>query len=209
VFELADMCPGGECSTRHRLPSPENEDSTMSASTTIHPAAEALATDLTHILGDELRQARRRRRWTRRQLRGRLEHHLSLPALASYELGTRQCTVNRYVEICEALDTAAPELLARALRRLASLTHPGGLHIDLCPVIGDDSKELCAFRRWAEHRLATSPGRDTAVHLAAPAVDRLAELCGVTTPDLVATLAALGAIRDGSLEPDSHHRTGS
>jgi hypothetical protein len=171
----------------------------MSASTTLHPASEAEPTDLTHILGDELRQARRHRHWSRKELRGRLKHRVSLPTLASYELGTRQCSVNRFVEICEALETAAPELLARALRRLAGATHGGGLRVDLRPVIGDNSRKLCVFRRWAEHRLATTLGTDTAVHLAAPAVERLAELCGVTTPDLVATLTTLGAIQEGGL----------
>ena len=170
----------------------------MSASTTVHPTSAAEATDLTHILGDELRQARRRLRWSRKELRARLRHHVSLPALASYELGTRQCAVNRFVEICEALETAAPELLARALRR-TSATHVGGLHVDLRPVIGDNSRTLCVFRRWAEQRL-TSLGGDTAVHLAAPAVEHLAELCGVTTPDLVATLTTLGAIQNSWLD---------
>jgi len=172
----------------------------MSASTTERPTSEAEATDLTHILGDELRQARRQLRWSRKELRGRLKHCVSLPALASYELGTRQCSVNRFVEICDALETAAPELLGRAMRRLASVTHAGGLHVDLRPVIGDNSRKLCVFRRWAEHRLAATLGSDTGVHLAAPAVERLAELCGVTTPDLVATLAGLGAIQDGGLD---------
>lgn len=172
----------------------------MSASTTIRPTAEAEA-DLTHLLGDELRQARRHRHWSRKDLRGRLTHRVSLPALASYELGTRQCSVNRFVELCEALETAAPDLLARALRRLTSATHAGGLHVDLRPVIGDNSRKLCVFRRWAEQRLAATVGSDTGVHLAAPAVERLAELCGVTTPDLVATLTTLGAIQDGWLDP--------
>jgi len=169
----------------------------MTASTTIHPTSEAEATDLTHILGDELRQVRRDRRWSRKELRARLEHHVSLPALASYELGIRQCSVNRFVEICEALETAAPELLAHALRRLTSATHIDGLHVDLRPVINDNSRKLCVFRRWAQQRLATTPSTDTGVRLAAPAVERLAELCGVTTPDLIATLATLGAIQEG------------
>jgi hypothetical protein len=172
----------------------------MSASITDRPTSEPEVTDLTHILGDELRQARRQLRWSRKELRGRLAHRVSLPALASYELGTRQCSVSRFVEICDALETTAPELLACALRRRASTTHADGLHVDLRPVIGDNSRKLCAFRRWAEHRLATSLGNDAGVHLAAPTVERLAELCGVTTPDLVATLATLGAIQDSGLD---------
>jgi hypothetical protein len=180
----------------------------MSASTTLHPISDTEA-DLTHILGDELRQARRLRRWSRKELRSRLKHRVSLPALASYELGTRQCSVHRFVEICEALETAAPELLARAMRRLTSATHTGGLHVDLRPVLGDTSRKLCVFRRWAQHRLATTVSSDTGVHLAAPAVERLAELCGVTTSDLVATLATLGAIQDDWLSTLADHSAGT
>jgi len=169
----------------------------MTASTTTLPDQLAEpSTNFAHILGDELRQIRRQRRWSRKELRRRLKQPVSLPTLASYELGTRHCSVDRLVEICEALETDAPELLRRVLQRLTSTTRFECLHVDLRPVIDDNSHKLRAFRRWAEQRLATAIGPDTGIHLAPPTVEHLAELCDITTPDLIATLATLGAIRD-------------
>jgi transcriptional regulator with XRE-family HTH domain len=151
--------------------------------------------DFTHLLGDELRHARKQRHWSRKELRSRLTGHVSLPTLASYELGTRHCPINRFVEICEALETTAPELLARVLRRSDHGTEAGGLHIDLLLVARDKGSTFHAFRRWAQYRLATSSGAETSIRLATPAVERLAELCDLTTPALVTNLTALGAVQ--------------
>src|SRR5882672_6371061 len=56
------------------------------------------------VLGDEIRRLRKQRSWTRKDLNERLQSEISLQTLATYELGTRQVSVIRFVEICLALD---------------------------------------------------------------------------------------------------------
>ncbi|HEU5110532.1 MAG TPA: helix-turn-helix transcriptional regulator, partial [Micromonosporaceae bacterium] len=63
------------------------------------------------VLGDELRLLRKRRGWTRKDLNDRLRRDISLQTLATYELGTRQISVIRLVEICHALDELPHDLL--------------------------------------------------------------------------------------------------
>ena len=76
------------------------------------------------VLGDEIRSLRKQRGWTRKELNKRLQTEISLQTLATYELGTRQCSVVRLVEICHALDVPAHEVLARVHERFfLSLIH--------------------------------------------------------------------------------------
>ena len=54
-----------------------------------------------------IRSLRKQRGWTRKELNRRLQSDISLQTLATYELGTRQCSVTRLVEICVALGVPA------------------------------------------------------------------------------------------------------
>ncbi|HEV7649873.1 MAG TPA: helix-turn-helix transcriptional regulator [Actinophytocola sp.] len=150
--------------------------------------------NLLHALGDELRQARKQHDWSRRQLQSRLATDVAMQTLASYELGTRHYSVTRFVEMCAALEVPGPTVLRSALRRVAA-AEVGCLNVDLQPVIHDNGCELFPFRRWAQQRIVANPECPTDISLKAPAVDRLAELCGLTTGELVARLTALGAVR--------------
>ena len=59
------------------------------------------------VLGDEIRQARKACGWTRKQLQAYLPTRISVQTLATYELGTRQCSVARLVELCDAMNVFA------------------------------------------------------------------------------------------------------
>ncbi|EHR52223.1 Helix-turn-helix protein [Saccharomonospora marina XMU15] len=142
------------------------------------------------VLGEELRKLRKKRGWTRKELNDRLQSDISLQTLATYELGTRQCSVVRLVEICLALDEPPHELLGRVHRRVFS-DEPGKLRINLATVAADDQAELGPLRRWAQGRLALSDTPD--VHLDRTALDRMAELCGLETQELVKRLQELSA----------------
>ena len=157
-----------------------------------HPAKHDV---LLHILGDELRRARQQHHWSRKQLRSRLATNIALQTLASYEQGTRHCSVFRFLEMCAALEVAGPTLLRSALLRVAATEQVGCVHIDLLPVIHGNGCELFPFRRWAQQRLVANPGCRTDIRLEAPALARLADLCSLTTVELVASLTAIGAIR--------------
>ena len=89
------------------------------------------------VLGDELRSLRKQRGWTRKELNRRLQSDISLQTLATYELGTRQCSVVRLVEICVALGVPAHEVLARVHERVFGDAPAGHLSVDLATVVAD------------------------------------------------------------------------
>ncbi|OLT43671.1 XRE family transcriptional regulator [Saccharomonospora sp. CUA-673] len=140
------------------------------------------------VLGEELRQLRKRRGWTRKELNQRLQSEISLQTLATYELGTRHCSVVRLVELCLALEEAPQDLLARVHHRVFG-EEPGQVRLDLARVAADQSPELSPLRRWAEDRLRQSGSPE--IQLDRSAVERMAELCGVSTQHLLGRLSEL------------------
>lgn len=142
-------------------------------------------------LGDELRRARKRRGWTRKDLQENLRTEISLQTLATYELGTRQCSVVRFVELCIALGEQPDELLARAHRRVYAGAEQGRVRVNLRSLADDEQPELNPFRRWASNRLHESPGSRSELFLDVSALEQLAELCGLSTVDLIDRLRRL------------------
>ncbi|GAA4532512.1 helix-turn-helix transcriptional regulator [Amycolatopsis samaneae] len=149
------------------------------------------AEDYQRILGDELRKLRRRRGWTRKELNQHLQSEISLQTLATYELGTRQCSVVRLVELCVAMDELPQDLLAKVHRRVFT-EEPGRVRIDLREVVSNARPELLPLRRWAEGRLRQAGENGSAeVALDLPALETMAELCQMPTVDLIAELRNL------------------
>lgn len=141
------------------------------------------------VLGDELRRLRKQRGWTRRDLNQRLQSDISLQTLATYELGTRQCSVVRLVEICLALDEVPHDLMARVHQRVFSDAPVGRIRIDLRKIVRDEQPELLPLRRWARGKLAETNGHHSPdISLDIAALERMAELCGLETVDLIARL---------------------
>jgi transcriptional regulator with XRE-family HTH domain len=145
------------------------------------------------VLGDELRTLRKQRGWTRKELNKRLQTEISLQTLATYELGTRQCSVVRLVEICHALDVPAHVVMARVHERVFGDASDGHLSINLDSVVANDTPKLGPLKRWAQGRLhALPPGHTHDVHLDLPALEYMAQLCQVSTVDLIRTLRSMG-----------------
>jgi len=140
------------------------------------------------VLGDELRKLRKQRGWTRKVLQGRLQTEVSLQTLATYELGTRQCSVVRLAEICLALEALPHDLLARVHGRIFTDTPGEHIRLELSRVVEDGQPELLPLRRWARDRLRAAGARTGEVQLDLPALEQLAELCGVDTVDLMGRL---------------------
>jgi len=160
------------------------------------------ATTYQRVLGDEIRRLRKQRGWTRKELNERLQSEISLQTLATYELGTRQCSIVRFVEICLALDEHPHELLARVHERVFTDAPTSRLRIDLRKVVRDRQPELLPLRRWATGRLAEEPGpHGTEVHLDFSALERMAELCGMETVDLIGRLRKIGGAAIGAPDP--------
>ncbi len=148
------------------------------------------------ILGDELRQLRTQRGWTRRDLNRRLQADISLQTLATYELGTRQCSVVRLVEICLALDEVPHDLLARVHKRMFGESAVGVVRIDLRRVVRDDQAALLPLRRWAKGKLTEHNGtKPPEVRLDNTALERMAELCRIETAELIARLRRIAGSR--------------
>jgi hypothetical protein len=112
-----------------------------------------------------------------------------LQTLATYELGTRHCSVLRLVEICLALGEYPHELLARVHGRVFTDAPAGLIRIDLSVVVSDRQPELSPLRRWARGQL-TDEG--THARLTIGALERMAELCGLNTIELIERLRRLG-----------------
>lgn len=153
------------------------------------------------ILGDELRRLRKQRGWTRRDLNRRLQSDISLQTLATYELGTRQCSVVRLVEICLAMGEVPHELMARVHQRTFSDATVGRIRVDLRKVVRDTQPELLPLRRWAKGKLTENNGHPVPdVNLDISALEQMAALCGMETLDLIARLRQIAG---SSAEPDS------
>jgi len=146
------------------------------------------------VLGEELRKLRRRRGWTRKELNQHLQSDISLQTLATYELGTRQCSVVRLVELCLAMDELPQDLMARVHRRVFA-DEPGKVRLDLSRIVADGRPELVPLRRWAEDRLR-QPGAQHDVRLDRSAMTWMAQLCGLTMPDLLERLRAISGVED-------------
>lgn len=152
------------------------------------------------VLGEEIRKLRKRRGWTRKELNQHLQSDISLQTLATYELGTRQCSVVRLVEICLALDELPQELLSRVHERVFSETPTGRVRLDLVAIVGDQQPELQPLRRWAQDKLTQqTPIHDNPeIHLDIAALEHMAQLCGLDTVDLIGRLRTLS-------EPSCQH----
>lgn len=151
-------------------------------------------------LGHELRTARKQRGWTRKQMRAHLaadnagaeNDELSLQTLATYELGTRRISVERFVELCAALDQPPDQLLLRAITGAFGADHADRVRVDLPTLARAADPRLAHLRRWAAvrvHQCAAAP----------PPVDQfdqhalaaLAPLAGTTSDELVHALRDL------------------
>ncbi|MET0134693.1 MAG: helix-turn-helix transcriptional regulator [Kibdelosporangium sp.] len=142
-------------------------------------------------LGDQLRLARQQRGWSRKQLVAHLGVDISVQTVASYELGTRQCSVARLVELCQAMGVHAHDLLAH-MHKHGSLSLTDRLVLDLTRAVQDEQPELRPLHRWARQWLAHARNNQLhAVLLDSAALEPMAELCGMSTDDLIERLRQL------------------
>ncbi len=142
------------------------------------------------ILGEELRKLRTQRGWTRKELGERLQSGISLQTLATYELGTRQCSVVRLAELCLAMGELPQNLLARVHSRL--FAHEADqVRVNLADVVADEQPELLPLRRWARGRLAAGGSPD--VRFDRATLEQLASLCELRIEELVTRLKKFSA----------------
>jgi transcriptional regulator with XRE-family HTH domain len=187
---LAHSAGSGVMSTRSRRP----PGMTARASDIGEVVPDIRQFDLTEYrrtLGDELVRLRRRRGCTRLQLTVQLNNAVAVSTLATYESGTRQCTVLRLNQICSALGEPAHNMLERVSRRLG-MTDRWLVPIDLNQLARDESASLAPLRRWAGVLLRDT--RDPHHWLSEGAFGPLATLSGCSPDDIRTRLIALATV---------------
>ncbi len=169
------------------------------ADPTVNPTADpSVDRAIARALGVELRRTRIAHDWSRDQFVARLRSGIGYRTLVSYELGQRQLTVARLVELAGELDTTAPELLGRALlaaqielsnlvlridlRRLLADTHTNPQTGTSAGTSADVGDRFGPIAQWARNRLIEQSRG--VVELPPFAVREMAALIGCAHADL-------------------------
>jgi transcriptional regulator with XRE-family HTH domain len=151
------------------------------------PRDEATEKAISRAVGEELRRAREENGWSRGQLVARLPSGIGDRTLLSYEHGTRHLTLLRFVELCAALDVAAPTLLNQGLQRARIQLQNVVLQIDLRDLLSDRNERFRPLIPWARNKLLEYP--DGVVALPPTSVRELATFIGRPYHELAGYLA--------------------
>jgi transcriptional regulator with XRE-family HTH domain len=142
---------------------------------------------ISRAIGEELRRTREARGWSRGHLVARLPSGIGERTLLSYEHGTRHLTALRFIEICRALEVAAPTLLNQAMQRARIHLQNLVLHIDLRHLLNDRSEKFLPMHQWARNKLNENP--DGIVELPPASIRELATFVGCPYHELANHLA--------------------
>ncbi len=112
----------------------------------------------------------------------RVEFELHVQTLATYEQGTRQCTLGRFVAICQALGVSALDVLKDAMEQTEVPPHKLVCAVDLRVIMAGIDPELEPLRRWARNRLIAD-SKTPVVPLEPDEVATLAMFCGLSHED--------------------------
>jgi transcriptional regulator with XRE-family HTH domain len=143
---------------------------------------------IARALGEEIRRSREAQGLNRSQLVERMSTDISAQALANYEYGIRPCSVVRLVEICDALNVPATDLLALALQRAEIHPYTGHIQVDLHAVAADKHTELKPLRKWARNRLEHDFEGTGVARLSHAVIGELALFIGMDRSDFVQLL---------------------
>lgn len=148
-------------------------------------------------IGGELIAARERNGWIRRDVQRRLPFDVSVQTVASWELGTRNITAERLYLLCTVLGEPVEDVLARARKRIEKPSN-AEFCLDLKAAARTTRAALVPLRAWAQCMLRQRPNGDHVMPLNLTALDRLAEVCSMTTLDLIGRLTRnkLGGVPD-------------
>jgi hypothetical protein len=94
----------------------------------------------------------------------------------------------RLVEICDALDVAATDLLGIALQRAEIHPYSGHLQVDLHALVDDKHTELKSLRRWARNRLAQDSEGTGVARLSQAVIGEMAIFIGMNRSEFVQLL---------------------
>ena len=145
-------------------------------------------------LGTRLQTARNDRGLTRNRFRDHLRHALGLElssqTLATYESGTRQCTVFRWVQLCRALGEDPASLLRETATSI--YCDSTALQLDLYRTAELQDAELASIVGWSRSYLRD--GGPARVPFTTVSLDHAALLCGTDAPHLLERLRTRGCL---------------
>lgn len=149
------------------------------------------------VLGRLLRQRRRARGWSQRELCARVTTSVSEAVLGACEKGAQSMTVVQLLYVCDALSADAGELVSAAFAA-AYPRHPASPQawLRFVELARAEEPALQRLRGWATAQLRAAPAshRPTAgLYLSAPAVTAMATVCGLPVDELHEHLRGLVA----------------
>jgi transcriptional regulator with XRE-family HTH domain len=152
-----------------------------------HGSGEPSDKVISRALGEELRRAREALGWSRLELVARLPSGIGDRTLLSYEHGTRNLTMIRFIEICRAMGVDSATLHSRALQRARIHVETMNLHVDLYELLRDTNDKFRPMVQWARNTLNEHP--DGLVEVQPGVVRNLARFAGCSYLDLANYLA--------------------
>jgi transcriptional regulator with XRE-family HTH domain len=138
-------------------------------------------------VGEELRRVREAQDWSRAEFVKDLPSGIGDRTLLSYEHGTRQLTVLRFLELCHGLRAHPLNVLGFALQRAKILLASIELNVDLRALLANKNPAFRPMHQWARNKLNRHP--DGFVKLAPTAVQELADFIGCSRDELASHLA--------------------
>jgi transcriptional regulator with XRE-family HTH domain len=159
----------------------------MTMGNPVQPSDSAVAKAVACALGAEIQTARDALGLSRAKFVRLLPSGIGDRTLLAYEHGLRWLTVIRLLELCDALGTSAPELLARALRRAALFLDNLTIEVDLRKVLNNTNVKYRSLEQWARNRLNDAP--DGVAAVTPSAIRELAAFLGQPQDDLARYLS--------------------
>jgi transcriptional regulator with XRE-family HTH domain len=150
-------------------------------------ADEVTASAIARALGMELRQAREAHEWSRAEFVKLLPSGIGDRTLLAYEHGLRQLTIIRLLELSEALDVPAADILSQALQRARLYLHNLVLRVDLRQLLADTNIHYRPMFQWARNRLNDT--ENGVIELTPSGLRELAAFIGRTPTELARYLA--------------------
>jgi transcriptional regulator with XRE-family HTH domain len=135
-------------------------------------------------LGDELRRARDAAGLSRDDVRARLGAQITDRTLYAYERGETGISVNRFVELSQAIGVEPAAVLELALQRARMDARV--LLVNLHAVLDDQRSDLAPIRQWATNHIAHDP--TGVVRVSLDAISQMAVMIDCPTHTLVAYL---------------------
>jgi transcriptional regulator with XRE-family HTH domain len=155
---------------------------------------------LSRAIGEELRRAREACGLSRGQLVARLPSGIGDRTLLSYEHGTRNPTVVRFVEVAGALGVSPAVLVTLACQRARADLDNLSLWVDLRAIVADKTSAFVSLVMWAHNKLIHHPGG--VVEVAPAGVEELAAVVGCSRLELVSYLTRFTPDMDDVLDVD-------